>query len=139
MKDAETQNHLLNICTYNSQVWDQCATVMHISDRKRESLRTTIEEWWDVAFQSPILNRIWQLLPGFILWKLWKERNRRIFLNTQRDWQFMLDPKLHQHQRNNQSAALDRSGPDLSNSRTGHHGQLESHFKTDILHHTSEI
>jgi hypothetical protein len=47
----------------------------------------TIEGWRDSIFQSPILNRIWQLLPGFILWKIWKERNRRIFKSASRNWQ----------------------------------------------------
>jgi hypothetical protein len=68
------------------QVWDHCTTIMHTSDRKRDNISTTIEEWREVAFQSPILNHIWKLLPGFILWKIWKERNRRIFRNTQRNW-----------------------------------------------------
>jgi hypothetical protein len=87
--EAESQNHLLNLCFYSSQVWDQCAIVMRISDRKCEGLRETIEEWRDTTFQSPILNRIWKLLPGFILWKLWKERNRCIFLTTHRDWKII--------------------------------------------------
>jgi hypothetical protein len=82
----ESQNHLLNLCFYSSQVWDQCAIVMRITDRKCEGLRETIEEWRDSTFHSPILNRIWQLLPGFILWQLWKERNMRIFLTTHWDW-----------------------------------------------------
>jgi hypothetical protein len=38
------------------------------------------------AFKNPILNRIWQLLPGVILWKIWKEHNRRIFLSTKQTW-----------------------------------------------------
>jgi hypothetical protein len=38
------------------------------------------------GFHSPLLNRIWQLLPGFILWQTWKERNRRIFKNTSLPW-----------------------------------------------------
>jgi hypothetical protein len=87
LAEAETMNHLLNTFPFNTKVWDHCATIMHTSDRKRDNISTTIEEWREVAFQSPILNRIWQLLPGFILWKIWKERNRRIFRNTQRNWQ----------------------------------------------------
>jgi hypothetical protein len=79
-------NHLLNTCPYNAKVWDHCATIMRTSDRKRDNISNTIEEWRDEAFQSPVLNRIWQLLPGFILWQLWKERNRRIFRNTQSNW-----------------------------------------------------
>jgi ribonuclease HI len=43
--------------------------------------------WRDQAFHSPLLNRIWQLLPGFILWQAWKERNRRIFKNASLPWQ----------------------------------------------------
>jgi hypothetical protein len=47
----------------------------------------TIAEWRDQAFHSPLLNRIWQLLPGFILWQIWKERNRRVFRNLSQPWQ----------------------------------------------------
>lgn len=75
LEEAETMNHLLNICPFSTQVWDHCASIMRTSDRKRDNISTTIEEWREVAFHSPILNCIWQLLPGFILWKIWKERN----------------------------------------------------------------
>jgi exonuclease III len=78
----ETMNHLLNTCPYTAQIWDQAALIMRTSDRLRDNILATITNWRDQAFQSPLLNRIWQLLPGFILWQTWKERNRRIFRNT---------------------------------------------------------
>jgi hypothetical protein len=31
------------------------------------------------TYNNPILNKIWQLLMGFVVWKIWKERNRRVF------------------------------------------------------------
>jgi hypothetical protein len=71
----ETMNHLLNSCHYTTQIWDQVVLIMRTSDRCRDSILTTITEWRDQDFQSPLLNRVWQLLPGFILWKTWKERN----------------------------------------------------------------
>jgi hypothetical protein len=85
--EEETQNHLLNLCPYSSQLWDQCANIMRTSDRNRSGIRETIEGWRDSIFHSPILNRIWQLLPGFILWQIWKERNRRIFNSSSLNWQ----------------------------------------------------
>jgi hypothetical protein len=60
---------------------------MRTSDRNRDSIQGTITDWRNEAFQSPILNRIWQLLPGFILWQTWKERNRRIFKGHSLPWQ----------------------------------------------------
>jgi hypothetical protein len=85
--EEETQNHLLNLCSYSSCIWDHSASIMRTSDRNRTGIRETIEGWRESTFQSPILNRIWQLLPGFILWKIWKERNRRIFKSASRNWQ----------------------------------------------------
>jgi len=67
LKDTESQTYLLNLYTYISQVWDQWTSIMHTSYHKWECLNTTIEEWWDVAFQSPVLNCMCQLLPSFIL------------------------------------------------------------------------
>jgi hypothetical protein len=62
---------------------------MCISNHKHEVLRETIEELRDTTFQYPILNRIWWLLPGFILWQLLKEHNRCIFLTTHWDMQII--------------------------------------------------
>jgi ribonuclease HI len=83
----ETMNHLLNTCPYTAQIWDQAALIMRTSDRLRDSVLETITNWRDLAFHSPLLNRIWQLLPGFILWKTWKERNKRLFRNISLPWQ----------------------------------------------------
>jgi ribonuclease HI len=80
-------NHLLNSCSYTTQLWDQAAIIMRKSDRQRESVIDTIAEWRDQAFHSPLLNRIWKLLPSFILWKIWKERNIRVFRNLSQPWQ----------------------------------------------------
>jgi hypothetical protein len=86
-QEEETQNHLLNLCPYSSCIWDHSASIMRTSDRNRTGLKETIEGWRSSTYQSPILNRIWQLLPGFILWNIWKERNGRIFKSITRSWQ----------------------------------------------------
>jgi hypothetical protein len=61
-------NHLLNSYPYTAQIWDQSALIMRTSDRERDNIIDTITNWRDQVFQSPLLNRIWQLLPVFILW-----------------------------------------------------------------------
>jgi hypothetical protein len=52
---------------------------MRRSNQNRGSIRDTIENWDSITYNNPILNYIWQLLPGFILWQIWKERNKHIF------------------------------------------------------------
>jgi ribonuclease HI len=52
---------------------------MRKSQRNRISINDTIENWNKISFTNPILNLIWDLLPGFTLWQIWKERNKRIF------------------------------------------------------------
>jgi hypothetical protein len=79
-------NHLLNSCPYTAQIQDQSALIMCTSDRKRDNIIDTITYWRDQVFHSSYLNRIWQLLPGFILWQVWKERNRRLFMNDSLLW-----------------------------------------------------
>jgi hypothetical protein len=75
----ETKEHLFNGCRYSQTVWDQGAQIMRRSNQNRGSIRDTIENWDSITYNNPILNHIWQLLPGFILWQIWKERNKRIF------------------------------------------------------------
>jgi hypothetical protein len=52
---------------------------MRKSNQNRTCINSTIENWDSISFKNPILNCIWTLLPGFTLWKIWKERNKRIF------------------------------------------------------------
>jgi hypothetical protein len=75
----ESKEHLFNSCTYSQQIWDYGAQIMRKSNRNRSSINGIIENWDNISFKNPILNYIWNLLPGFTLWKIWKERNRRIF------------------------------------------------------------
>jgi ribonuclease HI len=78
-QNEETLEHLLNNCHYSQQIWDWGAQVMRRSQRIRGSIRDTLGNWGTSPFHNPILQRIWQLLPGFSLWAIWKERNQRIF------------------------------------------------------------
>jgi hypothetical protein len=48
---------------------------MRQTKRDRTSVINTIRNWGSGDFKIPLLNRIWKLLPGFIVWQLWKERN----------------------------------------------------------------
>ena len=52
---------------------------MRWSNQNRGSIKDTLENWDSITYNNPILNQIWLLLPGFILWQLWKERNKCIF------------------------------------------------------------
>jgi hypothetical protein len=78
-QQEETMEHLLNSCHYNQWIWDRGSQTMRRSNRNRNSIRDTLENWDSISFHNPILECIWQLLPGFTLWQIWKERNKRIF------------------------------------------------------------
>ena len=72
-------NHLLDSCEFASSLWDKGAQLFRRSDRKRGTPDLSIQQWGEEPFSNPILNRLWAALPGFLLWNVWKERNRRIF------------------------------------------------------------
>jgi len=79
LQAEETKEHLFNACPYSQQVWDFGAQIMRKSSRNRSCINSTIENWDNISYNNPILNCIWTLLPGFTLWLIWKERNKRIF------------------------------------------------------------
>jgi hypothetical protein len=71
--------HLLNNCPLSENIWNQATQFIRRTKRVKNNIISTIRDWGSGSFKIPILNRTWQLLPGFIVWQLWKERNRRIF------------------------------------------------------------
>jgi hypothetical protein len=66
-QQEETMEHLLNQCPLSGEIWDQVAQIMRRSNRNRDSIINTIENWGSNVYQNPILNIIWKLLPGFTI------------------------------------------------------------------------
>lgn len=71
--------HLLDSCDFLSTLWDKGARVFRRSNRVRGHPELSIKEWDSKAFDNPIIQLIWRMFPGIILWHIWKERNNRIF------------------------------------------------------------
>lgn len=78
-QEAESMQHILINCPFSVTLWDSGTLKFRQSDLNRASIHTTLQNWHSHPFKNPILNRILQLLSGFITWNIWKERNNRIF------------------------------------------------------------
>ena len=78
---AETTTHLLDSCPLANNLWKRMEKCNRRTSRRVGDIVNTIRNWPNNPFQCLFLNTLWKLLPGFIYWILWKERNSRIFRN----------------------------------------------------------
>ena len=78
-KEGEHINYLLGSCSFVTPLWGKGEEIYRRWGLcPREMIQTFLE--WDVKpFKNLILNHIWELFLGFLLWEGWKERNRTIF------------------------------------------------------------
>ena len=44
-------------------------------------ITNTIRNWAIDPYKSRLLNSLWKIIPGLLIWTLWKERNRCFFKN----------------------------------------------------------
>lgn len=51
------------------------------TDRIRDNIQYIIRKWQGDYTKNEVVNLTLCLVPNFILWAIWKERNRRIFQN----------------------------------------------------------
>ena len=77
--EEETTKHLLQGCEWVRQVWEEGGRRFSKARWGKGPIADTIEQWDDKAFKNAIVSRLWILLPGFIVWSMWKERNHRVF------------------------------------------------------------
>lgn len=73
--------HVLNNCIFFSYLWDSFAIIFQKSDRDKESIIHTLNNWRINFSDNEFLNLAWALISSFIIWNVWKERNKRIFKN----------------------------------------------------------
>lgn len=75
----ETPDHLLEACWFASELWAKGEQRFRRWARVGGNVSETIANWPSKNFKNAILNRMWELFPGILVWELWKERNGRIF------------------------------------------------------------
>jgi hypothetical protein len=60
-------------------MWEEGVRCFGQAEIEEGSILEMIEQWEEKPFQNAILRRLWDLLPGFIVWNTWKERNNQVF------------------------------------------------------------
>jgi len=87
-------DHLLNLCPFTSTVWEWVASIFKDTYRDRLSISNTLKNWRKYFLGNEIINKSWTLVPGFVIWNVWKERNSRIFKNKASKPQHIIDQLL---------------------------------------------
>eukprot|EP00253_Pinus_taeda_P007163 PITA_07163 len=86
-KEEETVVHLMQLCPFSRKIWEKVTFRCQKEGHELGDLNNTLRNWPQQPYQSNILNSLWQILPGIVMWNLWKEHNRRIFKNQSMDEQ----------------------------------------------------
>ena len=89
--EEESLNHLFNTCEWANQLWGWMEGILSSSDRNKVSIHSTILNWKKDFSNIQRFNSIWKSVPRFLLWAIWKERNRRIFQDEHRNIDFSKD------------------------------------------------
>eukprot|EP00253_Pinus_taeda_P005372 PITA_05372 len=88
--------HLLNNYIFTSSLWDYFANIFQRSNSDRGCIFNTLNRWRNNCSGNEIHGTAWALTPSFIIWNVWKERNKRIFRNEKRSLHCLLKQTLTQ-------------------------------------------
>eukprot|EP00253_Pinus_taeda_P005945 PITA_05945 len=80
-QNEETLQHLLDTCSIANQLWEKVGLRCQKRCKGTGDIIDTIRQWPKIPYDCEILNYLWNIIPGTVLWNIWKERNRRIFKN----------------------------------------------------------
>eukprot|EP00253_Pinus_taeda_P015289 PITA_15289 len=80
-KGEETIEHLWYNYPLAYKLWQKINFRCQKETGENGDITATICNWDPHPYQSKILNYMWKLIPGFVTWTIWKERNGRIFKN----------------------------------------------------------
>eukprot|EP00253_Pinus_taeda_P034939 PITA_34939 len=80
--EEETRDHLLLHCPFAKTLWIRSKRTFGKPENVPCDFKEVVFQWNTEAFQCQVVRRAWELISGFSLWMIWKERNRRIFQNS---------------------------------------------------------
>eukprot|EP00253_Pinus_taeda_P028947 PITA_28947 len=80
-QNEETLQHLLDTCSIANQLWEKVGFRCQKRCKGTGDIIDTIRQWPKSPYDCEILNYLWNIIPGTVLWNIWKERNRHIFKN----------------------------------------------------------
>jgi len=81
---SETILHLMEYCPLARFLWDNIERCTQRSGNCQADIANLLRTWPKMPYQSPLLNTLWTLIPGFLYWTIWKERNNRVFNSKSR-------------------------------------------------------
>lgn len=75
-QNEETLQHLLDACPLANQLWEKASFRCQRRCRLENDITNSLRQWPQKPYKSELLNRLWNIIPGLILWNVWKERNK---------------------------------------------------------------
>ena len=86
-KNEENMDHLLISCPFSREVWREAISLNHSNFSVPELTEDLFTKWVEsssfLLSKKALLKAAWMLILNFIIWKLWLERNNRLFRNME--------------------------------------------------------
>ena len=83
VSDEENTDHMLLHCSFASEVWKDSLKIILDRFSMPANIQELMKMWANILLfntaKKDLLKASWMWLPKFIYWKLWIERNNRIF------------------------------------------------------------
>ena len=70
--NIENLNHLLDECPISTAIWERGTGLFKTNRKHIGRPDITIVEWAKNIFKNKLVNRIWELFPGFVVWEFGK-------------------------------------------------------------------
>ena len=81
--EEETNDHLILFCKKATMLWSLLFSLFDVQWVLHSSMKRNLIGWHG-AFVSRRKDKAWRVAPLCLMWTLWKERNERIFNDTER-------------------------------------------------------
>ena len=81
--DEETNDHLILFCKKAILLWSLLFSLFDVQWVLHSSIKRNLIGWHS-AFVNKRKEKAWRVAPFCLMWTLWKERNERVFNDTER-------------------------------------------------------